>query len=352
MPNSPKNIVKEYLKHLKAPPKPAGSFNPLKAKPDELIKYGYPRKPPKENKAAREIWKAIVTGKRFDLSKGRAAEPLNITPSADYQLNYVAQNFPGADETSENWSGAVTRATGTQVFTSIFASFQIPRDVLPPYAMRRGTYRSSAWIGLDGHDPTSPSMPQVGVTLKVDVLPGVVHTSFEPWFQWWSRQAINPPLIIDNFQINAGDNIACSIDVVSDTIVNVAVQNSSINGSPTALIPVLGGVPGYNGSIWHWASVAGRTAEWIVERPTRIKNPKQRYTMPLFSKVTFTAATVTDTSEHDPGPLRKIRMVNPVAASGGAPGRLVVLSRARKYYGPHHKVLIDAGPRLAQYLMG
>jgi hypothetical protein len=105
-----KQIQEAQLKQLKPLPKPPKDFDPLKASAEDLMKYGLPRKPLRRNKAAYTIWKAIVS-EPPSASYVRRGVLLSLA-LADYVLAYAREDYPGAQETSRNWSGAVTYAGG------------------------------------------------------------------------------------------------------------------------------------------------------------------------------------------------------------------------------------------------
>jgi hypothetical protein len=342
-----KQIQEAQLKQFKPSPKPPTDFDPLKATPEDLVKYGLPRRPLSGNEVAYTIWKAIVS----EPSRVRPRSytvPLSLI-LADYVLAFAREDYPGAQETSRNWSGAVTYAGGP--FSQVSGMWQVPPVSAPPSAGKR-SYRCSTWIGLDGHDPTSPSMPQVGVTMIVDTSPGLSTTRYEAWFQWWSRkyssQYILKPYVINGFDIAPGDEIACAIDVIDTETVNVAIRNltppranlftQQVSGLLTLPLPP-------NPTVIQMGPVNGTTAEWIVERPTKYKHPKSRFKLPVFDEVTFVPAT----SAQPLGPARLIRMVEPDA---GNPSRLAVLSRARKDYLPNGSPLVIAGPGLERAMGG
>ena len=84
--------------------------------------------------------------------------------------------FPGGDipqETNWNWSGGVIRPTTPVVFSAVEGRWtgQAPQAP-PPNPM--GLSRFDLGRSFDGHDPTSPAMPQIGTLEQVVVIGGVV----------------------------------------------------------------------------------------------------------------------------------------------------------------------------------
>ena len=340
---SGEHIEQALDKHLDPPPpEPPAGFDPLNASAAALAKYALPRKPDPGNNAACTIWKALVSE---PAELARQAVPL---ASADRDLP-ERKSYGGAQETSLNWSGAVTYAGGP--FTQVFGLWQVPAVAAPSDGDQR-SFRCSTWIGLDGHDATSPSMPQVGVTMIVDTADGAATPRYEAWFQWWNRH-YSPlyqlkPRIITGFPIAEGDMVACALDVVDPQTVTVTIRNLT-PPNVTSFRRTFSGVitvppPGPPVTI-ELGPVKGTSAEWIVERPARFKDPDSRFPLPVFDTVMFLPAT----SSQAFGPARMIRMVEPRA---GTPSRLAVLSRARKDYLADGSPVVIAGPGLERAMGG
>jgi hypothetical protein len=334
-----------------APPKPPKTFDPLKASAEELLKYALPRKPPRANQAAYKIWKLIVGTAVSQGNRVRSAGYGFVTAS-DYGIGSPQPNFLGAQETSHNWSGIVARSVEAPSFTQIYGVWQMPA-ISAPIGVGKRSYRCSTWIGLDGHDPTSPAMPQIGVTLKVDTGIGSPGPTYEPWVQWWSRKFSAeyklPPQVIQGFTIKQGHVIACVIDVKDPWNVNVTITNQTTSTSKSQ--PLSGIVtlpPPYQTISIPLGPVSGTTAEWIAERPARIKNPTALYQLPVFDTVTFSPATV-QKPPLLPGPVSTIRMVDPVARPRP---ELLVLSRARRDYAPNGTQMMTVGPGLERAIGG
>ena len=327
--------------NLVLPKVPPRGFDPLKASNEDLVTYSYPRRPPFENEEAYAIWRAIVAGPlpiREDLYLQSGTAP-------DYQLSFDIPFSSGREETSRNWSGLVAHSTGNNPFMSVFGLWQVPA-VSAPMGAGNGDFRCSTWIGLDGTRRSLPSMPQIGTTQRVHVVGGVTRIEFEAWSQWWALGGITPILPFGGFPITVGDIVACSIDVVSPTLVNVSVTNITQGTHPyiRSMAPIIITTPG-DAPIVLNPPVTGTTAEWIAERPREIAPPMDLFPLPAFDRVTFTAATVTEASgtQRGLGPVKVIRMVEPHA---GPPAHLKVLSRARKQYLANGSAMAVAGPGL------
>ncbi|HEY2871448.1 MAG TPA: G1 family glutamic endopeptidase [Reyranella sp.] len=326
---------------VKAPPR---SFDPLKASNEDLVEYAYPRRPPPESVEAYEIWRAVVAGPlptREDFYVKFGTPP-------SYQLSFSIPFSSGREETSRNWSGLVTHATDDNPFTSVFGMWQVPA-VSAPVGTSNGDFRCSTWIGLDGTKRSLPSMPQIGTTQRVEVVHGVAKIEFEAWSQWWALGGVTLIQPFNGFPIAVGDNVACSIDVVSPTSVNVAVTNITQGSHPyiRSMAPIIITPPNTAPIVLN-PPVTGTTAEWIAERPRQFAPPMDLFPLPVFDRVTFAGATVTGMSgtQRGLGPVKVIRMVEPHAA----PARLEVLSRARKAYLANGSEMAVAGPGLERQM--
>jgi Peptidase A4 family len=335
--DEPSNLVP-----AKVPPR---GFDPLKASNEDLVSYAYPRRPPPENEEAYGIWRAIVSGSlptREDLY-------LRLGTTPDYQLSFNVPFSSGREETSRNWSGLVAHSTGNNPFMSVFGLWQVP-VVSAPMGMGSGDFRCSTWIGLDGTRRSLPSMPQIGTTQRVHVVRGVAKIDFEAWSQWWAVGGITRIQPFNGFPITGGDTVACSVDVVSPTLVNVSVTNITQGTHPyiRSMVPIVIATPAGAPIVLN-PPVTGTTAEWIAERPREIAPPMNLFPLPVFDRVTFTAATVTEASgtQRGLGPVKVIRMVEPHA---GPPAQLKVLSRARKEYLANGGAMAVAGPGLERQM--
>src|SRR5260370_17032136 len=125
---------------------PPEDFDPLAAPQAELLALGFPSRPdPGFQPAEYAIWQDMF------------AAPLEFTDFAfDILPSFMVQSrgFFGQlprRQTSGNWSGAyITPRDGT-VFRSIWGRWHVPTPVLPPGGVIADKYRSSTWIGFDGH---------------------------------------------------------------------------------------------------------------------------------------------------------------------------------------------------------
>ena len=176
---------------------PPPDFDPVRADAAQLARYGLPPRP--GGGADRASWEAEAATWRFaepewvDRTASRDAQKPILQPRVrDYRR--TPTRVPG-----ENLGGAYLRATEGTRFGGIAAQWRVPesapRQVPVRPAARDGTtqdFRCSHWIGLDGCDPASRSLPQCG-TLRAFGNGAAEERGL--WWQWWlaggSHQAGN-----------------------------------------------------------------------------------------------------------------------------------------------------------------
>jgi hypothetical protein len=131
-------------------PQPPEGFNPLTARPEELVCYGIPPKPnPDQQPALTRFWTEMYS------------PPLAFVapPSLEVDLPRIRI----AREVSRNWSGAYITPRNGQQFTEVHTAWEIPRVTAPAYMSGSAEYHSSIWIGLDGQRHYFDSfLPQLG----------------------------------------------------------------------------------------------------------------------------------------------------------------------------------------------
>ena len=187
---------------------PAAGYDPLGACGIEPDHYLLPRRRDPESEP-----------EEYRLCQGLFTPPamraLNfVRPEFDFDVSYRLDmsNQPTGSariESSPNWSGAYVVPSHGRRFNRIAASWRVPK-VNPPKPADGGDpvpgdYRSSTWIGLDGHRRYTNGMPQMGTAHFVKVADdGCVTRDYHLWWQWWARGQMNPPVRISNMPIEAG----------------------------------------------------------------------------------------------------------------------------------------------------
>jgi len=273
--------------HRNAPPV---DYDPLRASAEELDRYHLPR-PPDGAVAPHALanWKRAMSPPLFFLQ----GDESNVTKLRAWGQQAAVKNAsPPAQESSQNWSGAYVRSRDAGRFVLVEGTWIVPKPS-PPLAggpgagLPPGIFGSSAWIGLDGHDPTSLSLPQIGTAQFVWVDIGGPVVSTYAWWQWWVRHRDDDaPLQIDPFPVTPGDLVYCRLEVLGLQQVNLFIKNQS-SGAAVSFVadaPAPQNPPANTRDV----VVEARTAEWILERPT-VPASTQYFTLPNYGATVFYA---------------------------------------------------------------
>lgn len=333
-----------------APARPPEGYDPTNAPADELERFGLPPRPDaqRQPRLLRQWGSLIAPAMRY------------VRPGVpDLIFNVLQQRVLGArgntDEgghgvwaptrwgTSRNWSGAVIATCGGETFDRVAGSWVVPSPARPlgrgANLPALGSWRSSAWIGLDGYRGWSRSLPQIGTASVVEPDPatGDPTPRCYAWVQWWVRGKHFGEIEIASFPVAARDRI--------DAELVVRPKRDEVSFHMTRRRP--GETPLHMDIIWAAGKVLaelgkgpdiagegepfdraltpaeGRTAVWCVERPLslpRPAQPSQLYPLPVLEPVRFSAALAgargpgaAGPAERDLTTARRIRMVGRAA---------------------------------------
>ena len=152
------------------------------------------------------------------------------------ELAFDANRDRRLSDTSLNWSGAYIRPRVSRKFTRIQGMWVVPRPY-PPQIQDRWVkgrrYHSSTWIGLDGFDLSSLSLPQLGTGQNVTVKSRTeLDIKTYAWCQWWVRglDGQRGPQIITNLKVRPGDLMYCEITVLGPKRVVGNIKNRPHRG--------------------------------------------------------------------------------------------------------------------------
>lgn len=220
---------------------PPEGFNPLQADDDDLIRFGYPRRPDDEEALARWI---SVLSEPFQLVKPSFSlnEDIEHRPQQD-----GSKVFEGA-QSSSNWSGGVIYApTGTSL-QWVHGEWTVPE--VGPIADDGIWSYCSSWIGIDGSRSTD--VLQAGVMSKVIATPIATVGEYYPWMEWYPEKEIK----IDGMFVGPGDAVGALICAISSQKGACFYYNRN---NHTAV----------SFNVWppSTTSLSENCAEWIVERP-------------------------------------------------------------------------------------
>lgn len=216
-------------------------------------------------------------------------------------------------DSSRNWSGAVIGREGAEEISLVQGAWVVPvvsAGRVPP-APVPGLWKSSIWIGLDGYLPASRSMPQIGIEQRLEDAPAGLLTH-RAWLWWWSLgEKPELPVYIDQLTVSPGHTLYAQILALDPGTVNMLLLNltTQIGVAYTVSASAFQTAPG--GVSY---DVEGRTAEWIVERPTD-PTTRRLYTLPHFGRAPFSMCSAVSTdngvvTERDPSSGKLIRMID------------------------------------------
>lgn len=300
---------------------PPTDFDPLQASDEALGGYGLPPRPPSDAEPEQfAFWARLLSGElKFVLPEFKVMLP----EDTQFSVRSLTAGGAGAGpraifsgrahmENSQNWSGLYLKSAPGRRFVKVSGAWEVPTPSIPSVIPRgpdpttpfHNIYRSSIWVGLDGHR-TYPhvSMPQAGTRQYVSMVNGQEVVEIAAWWQWWSMDGFTPEVQIPNMPVKAGDEMLVSLTVVSDDEVLFYVKNQTTKHATRFLVQAPAG-----------SEPIGSTAEWIVERPTW-PGSEWPHRMPKLDDVVFSHChAVSSVSPIAPGMThrlehaRKIRM--------------------------------------------
>jgi peptidase A4-like protein len=261
----------ERIKDFDIPPE---NLDLITATPEQLQPYGVPPRPdPELQPQLYEAWGSffvprptfvladILVTNEFRPQLRRTSVP--TAPFASPSTRY---------ETSRNWSGTYIEPNDDKVFIHVSGKWIVPTPAVPANAQPPDNgsvvYACSAWVGSDGQRRyRDSSLPQIGTWQAVRLFSdGSENVETYAWFQWWARNyGGNAPGIITSVPVDPGDEVICMVRVWRPSIAVVYIRNLTTGRLAHFRIraPVVNG---------HRFTISGATAEWIVERPTRLDN--------------------------------------------------------------------------------
>ena len=306
--------IQSVLRRLKPCPVPSGSFDALSAATSELEKYFLPKRPnPRHELELFSFWGQLLSGPidftipQFAPDSPGEFEAESVGPvsraAGSRGCGHATRGF-GRLERSTNWSGSYVTPLFPKRFVQVMGSWRVPAPAVPHPVpggdiASRTEFRSSTWIGLDGHRtyPTA-SMPQIGSSQFVRDNSSGVEADTRAWVQWWvmGRPEYHVPIYITNFDVEAGDEILASVTVLLTEDVLFHLKNQR-TGQLVTFIMIS---PGH-------VHPLGTTAEWIHERPTE-RGGTRLYGLPRCEDVTFDHCLAVSKDEGGTAALSDLRL--------------------------------------------
>lgn len=329
-----RDMRREVLRRVRTFPTSDARFAPLLAHDADLERFGLPLRPdPNRDPGGFALWERMLSPPlsiREAVFGFETGFRHNFLMASDGVAGAAVPGAAGASSqgTSGNWSGAIIAANGGQRFTRAWGAWRVPAPGLPQGVAGQGgpapEYHCSAWVGLDGHRLGSVSLPQLGTTSIRAAGAGGPQVSALAWHQWWVRGQNYGPVTFDNLDLDIGDEVICSLAVLSRTKVRFHIKNQTKGPLVTDQWDV---------ERPEWP-VEGSAVEWITERPTRMDSDVL-YPLPDYGAVDFSDCRAETSPAPPSGPgatprnldaTRLVRMVQEF----GPPPRIGVISTPRK----------------------
>ncbi len=230
-------------------PPPAG-FDPRTASPRLLLHHGFPARPdPRKTPELRKRWdRAFARPRTWITPVFREVKGKTHGPARTARARAIGRRPRGlSNATSSNWSGSVAFPPAHRTFGWIEGQWTVPN----PHAPAGGSYYASEWVGIDGWG--SGDVLQAGTETEVVEILWFTSTQVYAWWEWFPTGEV----AISNLPVSPGDVMYCLICVNSATTATVYISNQS------TLVTTSFSITAPKGT-----SLAGNSAEWIVERPT------------------------------------------------------------------------------------
>lgn len=162
-------------------------------------------------------------------------------------------------DANNNWCGGVALPPSGDTMFWVEGSWQMPAVAPPEGATEGQTYAVSIWVGIDGYQ-NSIDVLQAGCDAEVILSQGATSVRYLPWYEWCplKSQYLGLP-------VSAGDMLYCRIQVIAgsgNNSASILLQNQTTNQSLTPVNLTVDAPLGL--------SLAGNSAEWIVEASDRL----------------------------------------------------------------------------------
>jgi hypothetical protein len=263
---------------------PPPGFDPRAATDDELARFFLPPRPDRRTApAAFRYWTWVMSPPLTFPPTPDNAEELFLTATARSRHRLI--NSPGlTEETSNNWSGGCVRPGDFNRMTEVHGTWTVPEPAVPANAPVQ-RYESCAWIGIDGHEPASRAMPQLGTHHDIAIDSGAPKPDLFAWWQWWRRdQPHLPHLIFNDIDIARDDVLAAILTVLADGVVSFVIKRTRSG----LAVPFHCDPPTVTDDDARPLHLEGRTAEWIVERSSNVNEPHLPFQLADYGEVGFT----------------------------------------------------------------
>jgi hypothetical protein len=327
---------------------PRDGFDALEASDDDLRTYFLPPRPnAQKTPIAFANWQRVMAT--------RPAYP-KLVPEPRLGRDVRIRTRPNKSPThasSRNWSGSMVRPWNRDDMSLVQGRWIVPET---SEAKTDEAFSVSAWVGIDGYDPASRLMPQIGTgffsyVIRIPSPAGDLiyrQTLMTAWWQVWRRQGelSTGDLPLPQWQveipvpIEMGERIYGQVQVIDDYTVSLFLKNETTNSAYAAFYDMRCDYTGTN-----LIPFECRTAEWIVERPMIpfFDDASRPWSVPLadYGEISFTdcnAATLATDGTWTELQMQRARLVRMnewddvskaghIALSSQFPGRLNSMPR-------------------------
>ena len=271
-------VADRLEKHLRVSSPPPG-YDPRDRPDSELASFALPPRPDRSTApvAYRNWYRAMSPPLVFPPRPEVLADMFAVLPTSVRGARFA--NFRSIAESSRNWSGGYVRPKDRSPVALVQGKWHVPSTSAPSAGAE---YAVSSWVGLDGNDPASISMPQVGVQAA-----HVENPSEEwllAWWQWWVKPAPDAlQIAILTLPITTGDEIYAQVQAVGPTEASFFIKNMAQGAAFSGIYSPP--ITNQTGPTPLRLDIEGRTAEWIVERPVV---PGHDLWLPDFGTLLFT----------------------------------------------------------------
>jgi Peptidase A4 family len=246
---------------------PDPSFDPLTASDADLAaNYLPPRPDSRTAPTAFANWqRALGTRPRFVAS---AATPAAEPPPDKDKVFFTHPNDGRTQASSGNWSGGLVRPRNDDPLVLVQGRWIVPDTQSPG---KNVPFASSVWVGLDGYDPASRVMPQIGTGQLYFLVPspaGNLHVqTYVAWWQVWLKHHPRRGSIwqqpIPTMPIEPEDRFYGQVQKIDDLMMSFFLKNETRNVAFSAFYDLRADHAGDD-----LLPLECRTAEWVLERPT------------------------------------------------------------------------------------
>jgi hypothetical protein len=236
-------------------------------------------------------------------------QPLDPEATAEHILIRTHANGRVTQESSGNWSGGYVRPRSFESMALVQGRWIVPDT--PVFDPAKPGFVSSVWVGLDGHDPASRVIPQIGTGQIAHLYPRPNAPSIPDdrqlaWWQLWLRDNQHRWQIEIPMEIKRKDRIYAQVHAISSTIVSFYLKNETTNSAYAAHYYLLDDMADP-----YVTPVERRTADWILERPLipdRLGPGAKPISVPLadYGETAFTDCNAATVAEN--GTLREFQL--------------------------------------------